>query len=48
MTPADKAECTKQNSAFKENGLIRKSQSPFAAPLLFVSKSPFHDGSNGL
>jgi hypothetical protein len=35
----------KQIPVFKENGLIRESQSPFAAPLLFVPKSPLPDGS---
>jgi hypothetical protein len=44
MIPAEREEYIKQVSTFKGNSLIRESQSPFAAPLLFMPKSPYLEG----
>lgn len=43
MTPAEKEEYSRQITAFRAKGHIRESQSPYAAPLMFVPKPGTND-----
>jgi hypothetical protein len=39
MTPTERDEYQKQIASFKDKSYIRESESPFAAPVLFVPKT---------